>query len=915
MHALAMALVQKKLVKILNRHNNRFRIGFLSSFESLQQSLINARRHDDDTPFKPDFHKSEDSKDSKEDDNLPPDVFFISDLSQRFEARFKRSLPHPKIDFTVDRLARRAFRNNEKFLVFCRRINAVYELRNRLDIEYHQWIKQRIMEVWGENLDWTQPPMVDREESSVLQSEDTESSDSMQGEGERFGFRNALRRGNWLFNFRQTFRPERRNGTFFQENWLRTLCRIKGLNPATVIDQIPPDLISRSIAAGTRKQAGEPRPLMAYRHQYLITHLVDERPEFLGLTAEDAEPWQAFFAKLYGDLTPDYDGPLASSEDGDVARWLEFSSFWDEWQARFKAPDNLYMGVGAKVKLDALFRREIVKNWIGQSFRLSDTLLDFYFSELRAERHSTTPVKIFFDFFTGAGEFARCGDYAVNLRKRALAWKQHYEIIRMNCFRHKSDRSDDAAFAKEGSYSELNSPTAVVAVVGGSAINETAIRQFKTPSYPQIIVCTDVLKEGEDLHTFCDQVVHYGVAWTSGDLEQRIGRVDRYFSKIERRLARSDTPESEKLQIMYPHMKDTLEKYQIEKVFKKVEDAALILDNFLENKGDEDKDVSTDESWKAIIRPKAISNEASDHSPFVPLASDFPRVRRSVLLVPGKDASSKCDSLNTIALKIKAVTERTDDITLVGNPAEFTDFKIAIGGAENSEIKVRWDFIDELGVYGLRFLESREPETVWHDDFSYGYERQVVGRRYRYFRSHRLLWNLNSSQRASETEAAILKVYKYFRGGMTLSREGCDFNLLINGLQTDIDVSGFKALEDHKCEISMQFGRRTQNLVLYAYDRQYLIVSTVAKFDDIHQHDLFGRNSDWLQNLTTWCLDMNAEHTLGFFQIDHQREQLSFCERIFRNGTDAETLPKIIQSVAFTADAYESRLTGGKDRY
>ena len=34
-----MALVQKKLVKLLDARNNRFRIGFLSSFESLQESI------------------------------------------------------------------------------------------------------------------------------------------------------------------------------------------------------------------------------------------------------------------------------------------------------------------------------------------------------------------------------------------------------------------------------------------------------------------------------------------------------------------------------------------------------------------------------------------------------------------------------------------------------------------------------------------------------------------------------------------------------------------------------------------------------------------------------------------------------------------------------------------------------------
>ena len=98
--------------------------------------------------------------------------------------------------------------------------------------------------------------------------------------------------------------------------------------------------------------------------------------------------------------------------------------------------------------------------------------------------------------------------------------------------------------------------TAVVGVTGSAAVNETAIRRFKMPFYLQITVCTDVLKEGEDLHTFCDQVVHYGIAWTSGILEQRIGRVDRFFSQIERRLCQQRGAAGIKLGIYHPYLDD-----------------------------------------------------------------------------------------------------------------------------------------------------------------------------------------------------------------------------------------------------------------------------------------------------------------------------------------------------------------------
>ena len=74
--------------------------------------------------------------------------------------------------------------------------------------------------------------------------------------------------------------------------------------------------------------------------------------------------------------------------------------------------------------------------------------------------------------------------------------------------------------------------------VGGMSggVNKSLVQQFRMPGYPLILVSTDVLQEGEDLHTFCSQVIHYGIAWTPSALEQRTGRVDRIRSLTSRRL-------------------------------------------------------------------------------------------------------------------------------------------------------------------------------------------------------------------------------------------------------------------------------------------------------------------------------------------------------------------------------------------
>lgn len=111
--------------------------------------------------------------------------------------------------------------------------------------------------------------------------------------------------------------------------------------------------------------------------------------------------------------------------------------------------------------------------------------------------------------------------------------------------------------------------------VGGMSgtINGRLVKQFRMPGYPFVLVTTDLLQEGEDLHTFCSDVHHYGIAWTPSAMEQRIGRIDRVRSQTDRRLAAlSSTPDGgDKLQVLYPHLEDTVERLQVEVVLQRMD--------------------------------------------------------------------------------------------------------------------------------------------------------------------------------------------------------------------------------------------------------------------------------------------------------------------------------------------------------
>lgn len=115
--------------------------------------------------------------------------------------------------------------------------------------------------------------------------------------------------------------------------------------------------------------------------------------------------------------------------------------------------------------------------------------------------------------------------------------------------------------------------------IGGmaGAVNQTLVRQFRMPGYPLVLISTDLLQEGEDLHFFCSKVIHYGIEWMPSAMEQRVGRVDRLQSLAHRRMQGLGRPldEDDKVQVFYPYLADTVEVVQVATVLRR-------MDRFLE---------------------------------------------------------------------------------------------------------------------------------------------------------------------------------------------------------------------------------------------------------------------------------------------------------------------------------------------
>ena len=161
---------------------------------------------------------------------------------------------------------------------------------------------------------------------------------------------------------------------------------------------------------------------------------------------------------------------------------------------------------------------------------------------------------------------------------------------------------------------------------GESGNRQRLILGFNSPFYPNVLVATSVFKEGVNLHLQCRKVHHYGIAGSPGDNEQRVGRVDRLFGKVNELLKVDGLAE---LEINYPFLKGSVDEDQVASFIARkfyVEDK---MDNCTQSSFDKTVEL-TRENWREFLRKpvKEISvrdpYEASFSHERLPNSSYYP---------------------------------------------------------------------------------------------------------------------------------------------------------------------------------------------------------------------------------------------------------------------------------------------------
>ena len=131
----------------------------------------------------------------------------------------------------------------------------------------------------------------------------------------------------------------------------------------------------------------------------------------------------------------------------------------------------------------------------------------------------------------------------------------------------------------------------------GSTKNDSVIARFNSPFFPIVLCGTSTIQEGVNLHLFCDRVVHFGAAYTMGDDEQRIGRVDRLMGKVDRSL--SENHEAT-LDILYPFLEKTFDEDHLRKLLYNKRSTEILIDkgNEIVN---EDRTIQVDNSIAELL--------------------------------------------------------------------------------------------------------------------------------------------------------------------------------------------------------------------------------------------------------------------------------------------------------------------------
>ncbi|GEM_PF-4867036 len=601
---LFLAYVQRELQSELERDDTttQVEVGFLESFESYEPSELETDGDERSTHYE------------AEDDTVAPDHRVLAGIAEDFAQATGDDLPpHPK-QRLVDQAARASFEADEpeKLLIFVRRLASVRELTHRICRVYDDVALRRLSNQIGpERIRSRVGPAYDFErfetpEQFRVYAEVVLGTDAKDVEVEAAtsgGDDELVAESRVLSTLRhqtdqispgekllRRLGPDESLAPVFEENLVRFLFRqldderVQVESYEAFCERVCDDRVRETF----HQLLSEGRDYFFdgdgggrfTRIRALLNELVLVRCEELWPDARVATELLRIHRDIHGAKHELADDPNPDERFPDyIDGFLEHRSFWDLARERDEDLEFVQLLRGHSVS-DAevgewLEYREFIKRIFEKNVRVSEAVLHFFVAYDRAG--GAQPQRL-------AEEFA---DILFGPEGRRTRYRIE-ELVEQGPALQKlagGQLDDDQPLYAETRWSDFDRQQPALGAMGGTSSRYPVIVKFNAPFFPDFVVATDVFREGVDLHMSCNRVWHFGMVSNPGDIEQRSGRIDRYFSKVHREL--QEQPGSEPtgsdshLHIEYPYLARTIDEEQVARVLERKLEVQPLMDQGL----------------------------------------------------------------------------------------------------------------------------------------------------------------------------------------------------------------------------------------------------------------------------------------------------------------------------------------------
>lgn len=718
---LVVALVQKKVSELLpeQEFGARFQIGMLASFESFLETSKLQGSDDED----PNFDDGEQTQDLREREGV--DVRDLALLARSYRTEFQQELPHPKMDAVVRSLGD-VWDQGRKALIFVRRVKSVKEIKARLDDDFDAWLFTRLERelpggVWTALAKWIERYRDEKRQARERGGDDpvgakSRSTTDVRGMDTFFAwfFRGEPRPG--VLDGPRVRERYYDDSVFFDDNLVAAAL---GCTPEQVGAQLARVLevdlsaLRDGLAQRAARYLPRGRPKRAERFRAAQVAALD-------WIAEEEGPLQPLAANLRGWMRPT---ARNTAKTVDVLDALEARTFFTELRRRPELERRLWPAPSCGTDVERAVERLARGAMLSACARLGHAYLDLY--EVTLRRVGALSVD---EEGADSDEAHRIDDYLDRLEQQM---SQPMAERGWRAFDELGDLAGHFTLICRVNKLDLlkNEPAKVRAIAGGmfgsqqpiagmaGSVAAKVVHQFRQPGYPLVLVTTDVLQEGEDLHTFCSTILHYGISWTPSAMEQRTGRVDRVGSATDRRLAGLTAVPAgpELLQVHYPYLEDTVEVLQVDRVFERMNTFLRLMHRGLrtETSSRPHVDVAAEmargrrhvepirevldsafavpaERTRGELRALAVSDTIGDE-----LRERFSQLAESPL--PGIEVRWKARALDLVLLGTMVLDERTQPFGLYLRSAHGRPLVQCISPVGELDPETTMDEIRELG--------------------------------------------------------------------------------------------------------------------------------------------------------------------------------------------------------------------------